>query len=281
MSFAETIKGGVIASRVPNLIIIGLAQSLSAIMLFRLELIDSIGLPFVLLTLSTMLVAAGGYIINDYYDAKIDMVNRPEKVVVGRSLSRRKALAMHLVLSALAILVGLIVSWKLAIVHLLAVAMLWYYSNHLRRYFIGNIIVAFLTAMSMLLVGFLYGVDSYHLMAFAAFGSAIIWIREMIKDMESVKGESAYGVESPARVWGIQGTKVLIMAVAVLGAGLLTYFVIKVNTTLTLYYYLSLIPVLILFTIFLLRADRPSRFRRLRHLVNVLILAGLISMLLV
>jgi len=275
------IQGAMLATRIPNLIIIGLAQLLSADMLFRLGLIESIGLSLVLLSISTMMVAAGGYVINDYYDAKIDMLNRPKKVVVGRTLSRRKALALHTTLSVLAILIGLIVSWKLALIHFLAVTLLWYYSNHLRRYFIGKLAVAILTAGSILLVGFLYGVDSYELMAFAAFGSAIVWIRELVKDMESVRGETAYGVQSVTKVWGIQGTKVMIGTIAIAGISLLTYFILAMNSQLTLYYYLSLIPILIIFFYFLIKADRPERFRRLRYLTNLFILAGLVSMLFV
>jgi len=281
MSILQMIKGALIVSRIPNLLIIGLTQFLSALMLLRLGRIDSIGFPFALLTLSTMLVAAGGYIINDYYDAKIDMVNRPERVVVGRSLSRRKALVMHTILSSVAVLIGLIVSWKLAIVHFLAVTLLWYYSNHLRRYFIGKIVIAVLTAFSILLVGLLYGVDSYRLLAFAAFGSVIVWIRELIKDMENVRGESAFGVESVPEVWGIQGTKVMIGVIAVAGSALLIYFIIKVNSLLILYYYLSFIPLVILFTIFLVKADRQIQFKHLRYMTNLFILAGLVSMLFV
>ena len=99
--------------------------------------------------------------------------------------------------------------------------------------------------------------------------------------MENVRGESAFGVESVTKVWGIQGTKILIGAIAGAGTALLTYFIIKINSELTLYYYLSLIPVLIVFIIMLLRADRPNRFKRLRQLTNFLILAGLVSMLFV
>ncbi|MCP4459425.1 MAG: UbiA family prenyltransferase [Cytophagales bacterium] len=281
MSFFSMIRGAMMASRIPNLVIIGLAQYLSADMLLRLNMIDSIGLSFALLMVSTMMVAAGGYVINDYYDAKIDMINRPESVVVGRSLSRRKTLVLHTTLSVAAILIGLIVSWKLALIHFLAVTALWYYSNHLRRYFIGKFAIAVLTAGSMLIVGFLYGVDSHRLMAFTAFGSAIVWIRELIKDMESIRGESAYGVESVTKVWGILGTKSLIGTIAAIGSGLLTYFIVKINSELTLYYYLSLIPILIVFVILLVRADRPTRFKRLRQLTNILILAGLTSMLFV
>lgn len=281
MTISQTVKGAILVSRIPNLLMIGLAQFLSGHMLLQLNLIESIDLPLFLLTISTMLVAAGGYVINDYYDAKIDMMNRPKRVVVGRLLSRRKTLVLHLTFSSLSILVGLIVSWKLALINLGAVSVLWYYSNHLRRFFISKLVIAVLTAGCILLVGFLYGVDSYHLMAFASFGSTIVWIRELIKDMENAKGERAFGVESATKVWGIQGTKIFIGTIALTGTILLTYFIIKINSELTFYYYLSLLPVFVVFVLLLFKADRPTRFKRLRHVTNFLILAGLLSMLLV
>ena len=281
MGFFTSIKGALIASRIPNLIIIGLAQLLSVYMLIRHGLIVSIDLSLILLAVSTMMVAAGGYIINDYYDAKIDMVNRPDQVVVGRALSRRKALAFHLTISSLAILIGLLVTWKLALIHFLVVTLLWYYSNRLRRYFIGKFVIAILTAGSILLVGLTYGVDSYFLMAFAAFGSAIVLVRELVKDMENVRGESAYGVESVVEVWGLQGTKLLIASVAITGWVLLAYFIIKVGSQLMLYYYTAFIPLLMVFMIMLVKADRQEQFKRLRHLTNFFILAGLASMLFV
>ena len=281
MGFFKPIKGILIASRIPNLIIIGLTQFLSIYMLMRHGFIVSIGLPFVFLTVSTMMVAAGGYIINDYYDAKIDMVNRPGQVVVGRTLSRRKALAFHLSISLLAILLGLLVTWKLALVHFFGVTLLWYYSNRLRRYFIGKLVIALVTAGNILLVGFTYGVDSYLLMTFAAFGSAIVWVRELVKDMENVRGERAYGVESVPEVWGIKGAKLLIGCIGGIGWMLLAYFIFKVDSQLILYYYLAFIPLLIVFIVMLIRADRQEQFRQIRHLTNFLILVGLVSMLLV
>ena len=156
-----------------------------------------------------------------------------------------------------------------------------YYSNRLRRYFIGKLVIAVLTAGSILLVGFTYGVDSSLLMAFAAFGSAIVWLRELIKDMESVRGESAYGVESVTEVWGIQGAKFLIGSIAALGWILLAYFIIKVDSQLMFYYYLAFVPLFIVFIIMLINADRQEQFKRLRHLANFFILVGLVSMLFV
>jgi 4-hydroxybenzoate polyprenyltransferase len=281
MNTPNWIKGILLASRVPNLLIIGVTQYCSAYMLTRHGLMDDIGLHVYLLILSTMLVAAGGYIINDYYDLKIDMVNRPDRVVVGRELSRRKALLTHTLISLLAVLMGLYISWQVALLHTFSVTVLWYYSNYLRRIFIGKAVIAMLTAISILMVGLAFGVVSYRLMAFAAFGAVIVWIREIIKDMENAPGESAFGVESVPSVWGYRGAKTFIMIIATIGCLLLAYFIYKVQSPIFTYYYLSLIPFLIGFGLLLTGSDRRQHYRRLRHFTNLLILAGVLSMLFV
>jgi len=281
MNTPNWIKGVFLASRVPNLLIIGITQWCSAYMLMRNGFLDALDITLWLLILSTMMVAAGGYIINDYYDLKIDMVNRPDKVVVGRELTRRKALFTHSAISITAVALGWFISWQVALLHIFSVSLLWYYSNHLRRFFIGKTVIAFLTAMSILIVGFAFGIVSYRLMAFAAFGAAIVWIREIIKDMENAVGETAFGVETVPSVWGYRGAKTFILIITFTGCLLLVYFIYKVQTPIFTYYYLALIPALILFAFLLARADRRQHYRRLRHFTNLLILAGVLSMLIV
>jgi 4-hydroxybenzoate polyprenyltransferase len=275
------IKGIFLASRIPNLLIIGITQLLGALMLIRHGQADALDIKFLFLVVSTMLVAAGGYIINDYYDLKIDMVNRPQKVVVGRDLTRRKALMAHLSISISAILFGFFVSVQVALIHVFSVGVLWLYSNQLRRLLIGKTVIACLTAISILLVGFTYEVFSYRLMAFANFGAAIVWTRELIKDLENEPGEKAFGVQSMAGVLGVVVIKRLVLLIAALCGGLMVYFITKVNAPLFTNYYLFLLPLVGLFVYYLMKADTKRAYTRLRYLMNALILAGIISMLVV
>src|SRR5436309_2699433 len=85
---------------------------------------------FFILALSTMLVAAGGYIINDYYDIKIDLLNKPDKLVVGKFISRRIALTWHLSLSIAGILLGFYNGYLIGCLHMLSAFLLWLYSNN-------------------------------------------------------------------------------------------------------------------------------------------------------
>ena len=108
---------------------------------------------FLLLVLSALLITAAGYVINDYFDTRTDMLNRPETVVVGRSVSRRSAMLLHIILNIAGVGLGIYLSLyigilSLGVAYLLAAGLLWFYSTTYKRQFlIGNLIVAVFTAM--------------------------------------------------------------------------------------------------------------------------------------
>jgi 4-hydroxybenzoate polyprenyltransferase len=115
--------------RLPNLMIIVLTQYFTAIFLIGPDQPYSrfiLDVRLFLLSLSTVLIASAGYIINDYYDIKIDYLNKPRRVVVGKRLRRRIALALHWSLNALGVLIALLVNLKLGIINLAAAFLLWF-----------------------------------------------------------------------------------------------------------------------------------------------------------
>lgn len=155
--------------RLPNLLIIALTQYTVrfAIMLPMLNsLSDDIDikfqlseLDFFLLSLSTVMVAAAGYIINDYFDVKVDRVNRPNSIIVGKYIKRRVCMGAHIVISSIAILLGAYLAfkvgnWKLVFIQVMSVGALWYYSTMFKKQvLIGNVVVAVLAAMVPFVVG--------------------------------------------------------------------------------------------------------------------------------
>src|SRR6187455_1160825 len=146
-------------TRFGNLIIIALAQYFTAGFLIGMHTLNDVNL--FLLSLSTVLIAAAGYIINDYYDVKIDYINKPERVVIGKSITRRFAILFHVLLSVGGISIGLYLSWRLAVINVLSVFLLWLYSNNLKRLpFVGNITVAVLTGLAIYVVDVLYGTQN-------------------------------------------------------------------------------------------------------------------------
>lgn len=109
--------------RVWNLLIIGLAQYFIAGFLVSVDTL--VDWRLFLLALSTMIIAAGGYIINDYYDVKIDLINKPERVVIGQEISRRFALLSHSALSFAGVVMGFVLDWRIGIVNTLCASLLW------------------------------------------------------------------------------------------------------------------------------------------------------------
>ncbi|HRG11438.1 MAG TPA: UbiA family prenyltransferase, partial [Cyclobacteriaceae bacterium] len=94
------------------------------------------------LAVSTAIIAAAGYIINDYYDIKIDLINKPDRVVIGKGITRRYALFFHTFLSVTGIALGFLLGLRMAAIHVISAFLLWWYSNNLKRQpFIGNFVV--------------------------------------------------------------------------------------------------------------------------------------------
>ena len=110
-------------TRFGNLIIIGLAQYFTAAFLIDKSIVFDLRL--FLLSCSTVLIAAAGYIINDYYDVKIDFINKPERVVIGRSIARRYAILFHVALSCMGILIGGYLSLRVGALNIGSVFLLW------------------------------------------------------------------------------------------------------------------------------------------------------------
>jgi hypothetical protein len=125
---------------------------------------------FFLLTFSTVCIAAGGNIINDYFDVKADKINRPEKLIVTKHISKRKAIIWHWTLNGIGFIIACYLSvfyqtfWY-AFIHLISINVLWLYSVYFKRKFVlGNVLIASLTALVVLLSGFhFYHVCSYEL----------------------------------------------------------------------------------------------------------------------
>ncbi|HEU5291965.1 MAG TPA: geranylgeranylglycerol-phosphate geranylgeranyltransferase [Cyclobacteriaceae bacterium] len=264
-------------TRAWNLLIIVFAQYFTAFFLAEAEVFKDIML--FLVSLSTVLIAAGGYVINDYYDVKIDYVNNPERVVVGKTIHRRFVILLHVGLSMLGIFVGLFVSWKLAAVNVLSVSILWFYSSLLKRLpFIGNFTVALLTGASIAILVFLYEANTILILIYALFSFFITLVREIIKDMEDLKGDNTYGCKTLPIVWGIRKTKITLYL-------LIVTFLISVVAINQLYVKLDIIYfVMLLFvplawlTTRLVKADTRKDYGWLSSFCKVIMLLGILSM---
>ncbi|MFY0605762.1 MAG: geranylgeranylglycerol-phosphate geranylgeranyltransferase [Cyclobacteriaceae bacterium] len=277
--------GFLYASRIPNLFIIGATQYFSAIFLvgdFQDKHNQVFGLEFLLLVVSTVCIAAGGYIINDYYDQKIDMINRPERVIVGVRFRRRLAMLSHLMLTFVGIIIGFYLDVKVGAVHVFSSFLLWYYSNYLRRItLLGNLVISGLTGLTLLIVAVYFHRHEILLYVYAAFSMSIVLIREIIKDIEAVKGDAAFGSESIPVIFGVRGAKLFIYFICVGSSALLVSFLWTVENWLVRYYFIGLIPIFGWFIYRLIIADQKKDYKILIQATNVIIVTGIVSMILI
>ncbi len=266
-----------------NLVIIGLAQYCAVAFLLDIHKIGDLRL--FLLSVSTVLIAAGGYIINDYYDVKIDLINKPGRVVIGKSMARRYAILFHTSVSLLGVALGFLLNWKIGVLNFFSAFFLWLYSNSLKRQpFIGNFVVAVLTSLSILIVNLLFAESPERMsgnllvIIYALFAFFMTLVREMIKDMEDLRGDHTFGCKTLPIVWGIRKAKFLVYAVLLLLASSVL-FINRLYVGLPMYYFLVFLFLpLGWLLIQLVRADTVRDFYRLSRLCKVIMLLGISSM---
>lgn len=230
---------------------------------------------------ATVLTAAAGYIINDYYDIKIDVLNKPKRVIIGRYISRRQALLLHTVLNILAFGLSATLGKIIFLATVLSAFLLWLYSNRLKRIaFYGNATVALLTAMAVFLPSLLYRQQYQLVGVFATFAFFISLIREIIKDMEDMIGDRQHGCETLPIRFGIRKTKRIIYLIQVIFVVLIFTLSSQIENRLLYFYIILSLPFMYLVYV-LYKADTRKDFNFLSGYCKVLMLAGILSMVLV
>ena len=257
--FSNFIESMLKLTRFGNLVIIGFSQYFTARFLIDKQTIHDVRL--LLLSVSTVLIAAAGYIINDYYDVKIDYINKPDRVVIGKNITRRYAIFLHVVLSSLGILMGFYLSLTIGAVNVLSVFLLWLYSNSLKRLpFVGNLTVAILTGAAIYVVDLLYRTHSSLVVIYATFAFFMTLVREIIKDVEDLKGDNTFGCRTLPITFGVRKTKGVIYIIL----AVFSLIVLILNTfyeALPFQYYLIFLFIpLMLFLYRLIRADMKKDF---------------------
>jgi 4-hydroxybenzoate polyprenyltransferase len=198
-------------------------------------------------------------------------------------VNRRQAMMAHMLLSGIGVLVGLAQGWQVGLINIGATLLLWGYSARLKSYFlVGNLTIALLSAVMVLVVPVHYGSGNTAVWAYALFSFLISLVREMIKDMEDVKGDATFDRRTLPIVLGIPATKGIVYGIlAVFFATVVLAMVYRAHDVFFSIYMVGL--VLLPGTLILnglLRADRKRDFSRLSRWCKGLMLMGILSMLL-
>lgn len=258
---------------------------------------------FWFLVMASVLIAAAGYIINDYFDLNIDQVNKPGKVVVNTIISRRWVIFWHMFLSLLGLFftvsaLPIAQYWYLVLGNLASIMLLWFYStNFKKQLLIGNVLISLLTAWVIGIIFFskyllkmqtLLAVDQKEIRFFrfailyASFAFIISLIREVIKDLEDMEGDRKYGCRTMPILWGVNVSKVfvavwIIVLVAVLI--ILQFYVMALGWWVSILYCMLLIIAPLLWILQkLFTAQSPEDFHRLSTMVKLVMFAGILSM---
>lgn len=295
--------------RLPNLFFIVLTQ-----ILFHVAVLDKILFPigmrpvidgwnFLLLSTASVLIAAAGYIINDYFDINIDQVNKPKGNVVDTVVSRRWAMAWHFILSGLGLLLSAVISWRTGLWYILlgnfgCVLLLFGYSVSLKRkLLIGNIVIALLSAWVILVICFsqigmpFRGIAEVNEesnkiirigILYAAFAFISTLIREAIKDIEDMQGDAKYGCRTMPIVWGVNATKVYVAVWLVVILALLVVlqvYVFRFGWWAAMAYSIVFIiaPFVFIF-LRLFKATTQKDYHQLSNWTKLVMLSGLLSM---
>ena len=295
--------------RWPNLVFIILTQFLFEYCIYQRIYGYSWNNPvetrqFIFLVLASVLIAAAGYIINDYFDLNIDQVNKPDKVVVNVLISRRWVIFWHMILSLLGLFftvsaLPIAEYWYLVLGNLASIILLWFYStNFKKQLLIGNVLISLLTAWVIGIIFFskyllkidtLLDVDTNKVRFFrltilyASFAFIISLIREVIKDMEDMDGDRKYGCRTMPILWGMNASKVfvavwIIVLLSVLV--ILQFYVLPFGWWLSALYCLLLIILpLVWILLKLFKARSAEDFHRLSTVIKLVMFTGILSML--
>jgi len=292
--------------RWPNLVFIALTQLLFFYCIVKPEFTEAgktpnLESPYIWwVILSSVLIAAAGYIINDYFDLNIDRINKPDKLVVEAVIKRRWTIIWHLVLSVLGVLVGIYLDWKtgvrfLGIANIACVVLLFVYSISLKKKLLsGNILISLLTAWTVLVITWCelnhlarvqanFDAEKIIKLSFVYGGFAFIisLIREVIKDMEDIEGDRRYGCRTMPIVWGLNVSKTFTavwLVVLIAAVGIIQVYVLRLGWWWSgLYSILLVILPLGWILKKLINAQTVADFHKLSATVKLVMLTGILS----
>ena len=254
---------------------------------------------------AVVFTGAAGYIINDYFDVKIDRINRPDKLIVTRTVSKEQAMWLYRIVAVIGAVLGLLTawivrSWPLATIFFIVPGLLWFYSSsYKRQLFLGNLIVSLVSALPPLLVGLtnvawlnrLYpDVISFLTInrelilwtsGFSLFAFLMTWIREVVKDLQDQNGDRELECRTMPIVFGEVWTKVFVTVLIAVTAGLLCYFGFSVlpfphiwNSLSTRYIVFGLLVPLACEVALLWAARIPSDYRHAQLLMKFIMFLG-------
>lgn len=268
-----------------NIPIIALAQYLSAIFIMASEkraLDVLLDFNLFIIVIASGLTIASGYIINNFYDSKKDLINRPNKSQLDRLVSQKTKLQVYFTVNFVVFLLAFFVSFRAVLFFSAYIFLIWFYSHKLKKItVVGNLTAAFLAVLPFFAI-LLYYKNLYpEIFAHATFLFLLILIREMIKDLENLKGDVANDYQTIPVLYGEAFAKKIITALTV-STLIPIYYLIEIFEVgyMDLYFYVSLI-ILIFFLQKLWKSNGKPDYLKLHNILKFLVVSGVFCIVLI
>jgi 4-hydroxybenzoate polyprenyltransferase len=268
-----------------NIPIIALAQYLSAIFIMApekraLQVVLDFNL-FIIVIVSSLTIASG-YIINNFYDSKKDLINRPNKSQLDRLVSQKTKLQVYFSVNFIVFLLAFFVSFRAVLFFSTYIFLIWFYSHKLKKIvIIGNLTAAFLAVLPFFAI-LLYYKNLYpQIFAHATFLFLLLLIREMIKDLENIKGDIANDYLTIPVLYGENFSKKIITLLTV-STIIPIYFLVELFEVgyMDIYFYVSMI-VLIFFLQKLWKSNSKPAYLKLHNILKFLVVSGVFCIVLI
>ncbi|NDV15115.1 ubiquinone biosynthesis protein UbiA [Muricauda sp. TY007] len=268
-----------------NILVITLAQYLASIYILapniplRKVVLD---LNLFLIVTASALTIASGYIINNFYDAEKDLINKPTKSMLDRLVSQRFKLTTYFILNFLAVFAASYISFKAVLFFSAYIFGIWIYSHKLKRIpFLGNLVSSTLAIAPFFVVFVYYQNFQTVIFVHAVFLFLLILAREMIKDLENMAGDMAQNYKTIPIIYGPNVSKTIISLLIVLTLFPALLLIESFDVGYMYLYFMACIALLILFLILLWKAKGKKHYVWLHNIIKFIIVAGVFSILLV
>ena len=267
-----------------NIGLIVLAQYLTSVFILAHEtpmlevLLDP---SLFVLVFSTVATIASGYIINNFYDQEKDLINRPQKSILDHMVSQKTKLSLYFVINILALLFSSLISLRAGLFFAGYMFFIWFYSHKIKKQpVLGNLTSALLSITPFFAI--LLYFKNYNLLIFV-FGFylfLILAIRELVKDLENIKGDLTLNYKTVPVVYGEKATKLMMSILIALNCLVSVLLVFYFELRLMHSFFIGATVYLVLLLFMIWNAQRQQDYNRIHNFLKLLILAGVFSILL-
>ncbi|GAA4939467.1 geranylgeranylglycerol-phosphate geranylgeranyltransferase [Algibacter agarivorans] len=268
-----------------NILIIVIAQYLASIYIMAhgkplKQVVLDVNL--FMLVLASAATIAGGYIINNFYDSEKDLINRPFKSQLDRLVSQNTKLSFYFVLNFGAAVMASYVSFRTVMFFSVYIFGIWFYSHKLKKLpFIGNLVSAILTITPFFAIFMYYKNFETVIFVHAMFLFLMIYMRELTKDLENIKGDLALGYKTIPIIYGENASKIMLTVLSFLTL-IPTYLLLYRFEIgyMYLYFYLCII-LLLIFLVILWKSKTKTHYLILHNILKFMIVAGVFCIVLI